>query len=130
MKARIQDLEAALGQKDHTLAITYKLSPTLSDLLGLLISVKVADPAMIQQRLEVVTDAKVAVHRLRKRMKHFGIEIHGRRLVGYWLDDETKERLRQRAARVPLQVVTSQVTYPAGDPPDNVIPFPALKEAA
>jgi hypothetical protein len=102
LKARIRDLEAALSQNDHTLALAFALPPRLSDLLGLLLNLPVVTSDMIRQRLEIATDAKVAVHRLRKHVDKFGIKIEGRRGFGYWLTEETKAAI--------WAAVTPQVT--------------------
>lgn len=91
LRARVQDLEAALRQNDHSLALAFDLPPKLSDLLGLLMSVSVATSETIRQRLEITTDTKVSIHRLRKHMAPYGVIIHNRRGFGYWLDDRTKE---------------------------------------
>lgn len=37
---------------------------------------------------------KIAMWKLRKKLKHYGIEIHVYRGVGYHLDDENKAKLR------------------------------------
>lgn len=101
MRNRIRDLELALGQRDDGLAATFRLTPVLNNLMGLLLSVPTVTPEMIRQRLEIAPDAKVAMHRLRKQLKEFcdehelpPLEIHQRRNVGYWLDDIDKQRIR------------------------------------
>lgn len=96
LRARVRDLEAALSQNDHSLALAFNLPPRLSDLLGLLLSLPVVSSEMIRQRLEIATDAKVAIHRLRKHISPYGIEIMGRRGFGYWISEETKEAIRSR----------------------------------
>jgi hypothetical protein len=104
LRARVKDLEAALSQNDHTLALAYNLPPRLSDLLGLLLNLPVVSSEMIRQRLEIATDAKVAIHRLRKHLTPYGIKVEGRRGFGYWLSEDTKEAIRA--------VVTPAVTIP------------------
>lgn len=98
MQNRIRDLELALGQRDDGLAATFRLTPVLNNLMGLLLSVPAVTPEMIRQRLEIAPDAKVAVHRLRKQLEPFEIKIHSRRNVGYWLEDEDKARIRGMVA--------------------------------
>lgn len=94
-KARIRDLEFALGQNDHSIALAYNLTPKLSDLFGLLIALPVVTSEMIRQRLEIATDAKVAIHRLRHNLPA-DVKVHGRRGFGYWLDEATKAEIKNR----------------------------------
>jgi protoheme ferro-lyase len=51
---------------------------------------------MIQQRLEIATDSKVAIHRLRQHMKPYGVAIQSKRCLGYWLEPETKQLIRDQ----------------------------------
>ena len=94
MRNRIRDLELVLGQHDSGLITTFKLTPVLSNFLGLLLSVPVVTPEIVRQRLEIAPDAKVAKHRLKKAMQQYDIKIHSRRNVGYWLEDADKARIR------------------------------------
>lgn len=102
LKKRIKDLEAMLGQNDLKLASTFQLSARLSDLLGLLMSIPVATESMVQDRLGFA-DARVAIHRLRKRLLAFhysvGLEpeeeiIETRYGLGWAIDDDMKQKLR------------------------------------
>jgi hypothetical protein len=94
---RIRDLEISLGQVDRGAAAAFKLSASLSKLLGCLMETPNVTPEMIVERLEIATDAKVAVHRLRMAMKPWQVDkkpiIKGRRGLGYWIDQPDKERL-------------------------------------
>ena len=94
LKARIADLEAALDQKNKSIEATFKLTPSLTNLLGLLLSLPTVSAEIITHRLEVTSDAKVAVHRLRKILLPYGVTIHSTRLLGYWISDEDKEKIR------------------------------------
>ena len=98
LQQRVKDLELTLGQNNDNLAVTFKLTPVLNNLMGLLLSLPNVTPEIIRQRLEIAPDAKVAIHRLRKHLSPFGIEIKSRRNLGYWLEDETKLRVRQMLA--------------------------------
>lgn len=98
LRNRVRDLELALGQRDEGLAATFRLTPVLNNLMGLLLTVPVVTPEMIRQRLEIAPDAKVAAHRLRKQLEPFEIKIHSRRNVGYWLEDADKARIRGMVA--------------------------------
>jgi hypothetical protein len=57
-------------------------------------------PEMIVMRLNIATDSKVAVHRLREALKPYEIEVRSKRGLGYWLDAETKERVKLLAQQV------------------------------
>lgn len=114
LRARIRDLEAALGQSNENLAVTFRLTPVLNNLLGLLLSLPNVTSEMIRQRLEIATDAKVAIHRLRRHLEPWKIEIKSRRSLGYWLEDEDKEKIREAvAAKIGTprpSAITSEVT--------------------
>jgi biotin operon repressor len=98
LRARIRDLELTLGQGDDNLAVTFRLTPVLNNLLGLLLSLPVVTPEMIRQRLEIAPDAKVAVHRLRKHLEPWGLAIESKRNVGYWLEHDAKTKIRELMA--------------------------------
>lgn len=121
-KARIYDLEAALGirQRDD-IGLYFRLTVQASKLLGLLLAVPNATPEMMQQRIGV-GDTKVAISRLRSALRGHGIEIHNKRSLGYWLDAETKLRIKE--------LVTPQVTSASAP---SLVPFDTsddTKEAA
>ena len=118
LRARIRDLEAALKQNDKSLAITFKLPPVLSNLLGLLLSVPIVTPEMVRQRLEITTDAKVAMHRLRNHLKPWDIKIHSRRNIGYWIEADDKHRIKA--------MLTPEVS---AETPDEPSPPPAVDAA-
>ena len=105
LRDRIRDLESALCQRNESLSNTFKLTPALNNMLGLLLSLPTVKSEVIHQRLGIASDAKVAMHRLRKELEAFGIEVHSKRLLGYWLDDETKARIKTMIA--PLQEVSA-----------------------
>jgi hypothetical protein len=109
LRTRIRDLELALGQRDDSLSATFRLTPVLNNLMGLLLAVPAVTPEMIRQRLEIAPDAKVAMHRLRRHMKEWEIKIHSRRNVGYWLEDQDKVRVRALIAQKMRGQVTPQV---------------------
>lgn len=95
LESRIRDLEALLRQNDHRTMVAYRLTPVLNNIFGLLLSQELVMPEMIEHRLELTGDAKVAMYRLRQHMKPYGVEIHSTRKVGYWLDPETKDKVRR-----------------------------------
>lgn len=51
----------------------------------------------IENERKITKDAKVAIHRLRRRLEGTGIEIRSQREVGYWLDPSSKEKLKELA---------------------------------
>lgn len=102
LRARVRDLEAALGLNDQHLAVTFRLTPVLSNIMGLMLALPNVTPEMIRQRLEIATDAKVAIHRLRKHLKAYSateklevaIDIQGKRNLGYWFEPAVKSVIR------------------------------------
>jgi hypothetical protein len=95
LRAKIRDMEKALGIKDQDVLLTFKLNPSLNSIFGLLLHQKLVTAEMIEQRLRLATEAKVAVHRLRQALKPWSIEVESRRNIGYWLSPETKARIRE-----------------------------------
>lgn len=111
LRTRVRDLELTLGQRDEALLSTFRLTPVLNNLMGLLLAVPIVTPEMIRQRLEIAPDAKVAAHRLRKHLKAWDIQVHSRRNVGYWIEDEDKARIHGLvAAKMRGHAVTPEVT--------------------
>jgi len=86
------------------LIMKFRLSPSMAKILMLLLENKRVSARMIENDLKIVTDTKVAIHRIRRRLENTGIEIQSRREVGYWLDDTSKtvlyEALGQQAPAV------------------------------
>lgn len=107
LKARVRDLEVALKQNDTSLMLAFNLTPAAGNLFGLLLSARVVTADTIQQGLEIATDAKVAIHRLRQQLKPWDITIHSRRGLGYWIDAETKARAKALMAQPEPQLVTT-----------------------
>lgn len=73
------------------LQIRYDLSPSLAKILLLLAKNQIVTPAMIEHDHAITKDAKVAVHRLRRRLNNEPFEIKSRRDVGYWLEDSVRK---------------------------------------
>jgi hypothetical protein len=94
LQGRVRDLEVALGQNDSKLSNTFKLTPNLANFLGLLLALPVVTAEIISERAGIASDAKVAKHRLQKELIPWDIQVHSKRLLGYWLDDDTKARIR------------------------------------
>jgi hypothetical protein len=93
LETRVRDLEAVLNQSNAELKAAFLLPPKLCDLLGLLLAVPVVTSEMVQNRLNITTDSKIMVWRLRQHMEPFGVSIRSKRSVGYWLDADTKMKI-------------------------------------
>lgn len=94
LRTRIRELEEALGLGHDALSFTFRLSPTLGNLMGLLLTLPTVTPELVKQKLGVAADAKVVMYRLRKHLRDWNIKIHSHRNVGYWLDPADKKRVR------------------------------------
>ena len=79
------------------LQLTYRLSPTLAKLLLLLLENKFVTARMVETEHRLSTDAKIAVHRLRRRLDGLSVEIQSQRSLGYWLDEDTKGTIKKAA---------------------------------
>jgi hypothetical protein len=102
LRLKVRDLELALGQSDDNLAVTFRLTPVLNNLMGLLLALPNVTPEMIRQRLEIAPDAKVAIHRLRNHLKPWFSEevIHSKRNVGYWIENVDKVKIKAMVAGI------------------------------
>jgi biotin operon repressor len=110
LRLKVRDLELALGQNDANLAVTFRLTPVLNNLMGLLLALPNVTPEMIRQRLEIAPDAKVAIHRLRKHIEPWGIEIKSKRNVGYWIESADKLKIKVLVAGIAEQTEAGSVT--------------------
>jgi hypothetical protein len=81
-----------VGMDEDELAATFHLTPALSNLLGLLMTVPT-----VRSRGHY----KAPMFRLRKQLRGWDIKIRSRRYVGYWLDDEDKARIRALVKSLP-----------------------------
>lgn len=93
LRERVRELEATLGLADPTL-VHFNLSPALRKIMGLMMSLPHVTPEMIEERLGIATTAKVAIHRLRHKLKPHGIEIKSRHCIGYWFEPDTKDKIK------------------------------------
>jgi hypothetical protein len=73
------------------LQMRYDLPLSLAKILLLLVENQVVTTRMIELDHAITKDAKVAIHRLRRRLAATPIEIKHRRDVGYWLEKEARE---------------------------------------
>jgi hypothetical protein len=93
LRARVTELEATLYAERDALRSLFKLSNAKSHIIALLMSCNTIDKTVVEGSLSIVTDLKVAICTLRKDLAPWGIKIHSRRGYGYWIDDDTKERI-------------------------------------
>lgn len=114
LKDRIKELEGLLGLHQENLGVAFRLSPQLTKLMGLLMAVPNVTNDMIQKHLMISADAKVTVLRLREALAPWQIDVRGKRGLGYWIDAETKQRVRQ--------LMTGRALPDRGQPPVRVTP--------
>jgi hypothetical protein len=96
--ARIHELEGML--KEHPVGhehyiMPFGLTQQQAKLLALLMEVPVASADIIQRRVKMSTEAKVAIHRLRARMKLYDVEIKAKRFYGFWLEPDQKIKVKE-----------------------------------
>lgn len=75
---------------------TFRLSDVLAQLLRLLLTETRVTQQMIEHDYRLSTDAKVAIHRLRRRLKPHNIRIETLRGDGYWLEPQMKQQIENR----------------------------------
>ncbi|MGZ3672903.1 MAG: hypothetical protein ACXVCO_01215 [Ktedonobacterales bacterium] len=83
-------MAARIRTYDLELARAYRLPPTLAALFGMLLIHPSVSPEDIE-RIDMYTPPKVAIHRLRKRVRRQKVAIHSQRFLGYWLEPHTKK---------------------------------------
>lgn len=72
------------------LQMKYDLPPSLAKILLMLAQNHVVTARMIEIDTRLTKDAKVAMHRLRRRLEGSSVEIKSRRDVGYWLEADSR----------------------------------------
>ncbi len=90
-----------------SLQMRYDLPLTLAKILVLLARNQVVTVQMIEQEHRITKDAKVAIHRLRRRLDGAGVEIKSRRDFGYWLEKADRERVFEAAKTDQLELPLS-----------------------
>ena len=96
LKAYIRDLEGLLKQTPRDLELAAKafgLPQSQARLFGLLRTMPVVTSEVAEVRARVATDVKVAIYRLRDRLRAHGIIIQSQYGIGYWLTAEDKIRI-------------------------------------
>lgn len=83
---------------ENVLQMRFEISRSLAKILVLLAENELVTAQMIETEHRITKDAKVAIHRLRRRMDGTGFEIRSQRGFGYWLEPQQREWLRERMA--------------------------------
>jgi hypothetical protein len=97
--AYIKELEGQLQVHGHEQYIMpFKLTQQQAKLLALLMEVPVASADVLSRKVKMSTEAKVAIHRLRKRMDEYGITVSAKRFYGFWLEPDQKAKVRELMA--------------------------------
>jgi hypothetical protein len=92
-------MDAVTEQIGHeSYILPFKLTQQQAKILCLLMEVPVADAHAISRRTGMSTEAKVAVHRLRNRMKEYGVTISAKRYYGFWLEPDQKAKVKELMA--------------------------------
>lgn len=75
------------------LQVKHRLSASMAKIVLLILENRRVTANMIENDHKIVVDAKVIIHRIRRRLEGSGIVIQSRRDVGYWMDNESKVKL-------------------------------------
>lgn len=74
-----------------SLAISFRLTPSMAKAFALLLEAPLATNKMIEACVDGDgTPAKMIIYRLRSQLKHTSIKINKRAKAGYWIDAGTK----------------------------------------
>ena len=94
LRSRVEELEQKLtGVSNYDVAFKFALPPMLEKVFRLLLLNKRVTTQMIADHLGADIDVKMTMFRLRKYLKPQGVDVQSKRHIGYWLDQEVKERL-------------------------------------
>ena len=75
------------------LQVKFRLSRSMARIVKMMLDDGRITGYAIENEHKIVTDAKVLIHKVRRRLEQYGITIHSRRDVGYWMDDASKAAL-------------------------------------
>lgn len=78
---------------ENMLQMRFEISRSLAKILVLLAENDLVTAKMIETDHSITKDAKVAIHRLRRRMEKTGFDIRSQRGFGYWLEPQWREWL-------------------------------------
>lgn len=123
LEQRCRDLELALGLGNDKLAATFHMPPQLKKVFGCLLAIPVVTQEMITGRLNLASEPKVLIQRLRNHLKEWAekhneapIKVHITRGLGYYLEPEEKARVRELIKKytgdydAQVEAVTADVT--------------------
>jgi hypothetical protein len=80
---------------DSLFAATFKLPPQQCYLLRLLMQHPVVTSGMIEHKLGIEYGGRMPLYRLRRRVFKYGIVIQSQYGGNYWLEPETKQRVKE-----------------------------------
>jgi len=87
-------------RQHYTLQIIYQLPTALARLLLLLIEKPIVTAVEIEHEHQIATQASVAIHRLRRRIAPYKIEVKSQKSLGYFIDHETKIAVIDQMKRI------------------------------
>jgi hypothetical protein len=87
-------------RKHYTLQVLYRLPDALSRILLLLIDRATVSVDDIEKEHKLATQANVAIHRLRRRVAPYRIEIKHKKALGYYIEHEQKIIIIDQMKRV------------------------------
>jgi hypothetical protein len=76
-----------------TLRQTYNLPARQAQLMNLLLNNRYVTYDMIETKFKIYTDAKVAIHKLRRLLAPFEITVGVMRGAGYFIDEPEKKKI-------------------------------------
>jgi hypothetical protein len=88
----VRKLETELGQRHKSIGSVFKLPPSLVRVLDLLLMMPVVEPDLLYRHAGI--GAKVTMHRLRKALAAWDLNVRSRRRTGYYLDVADKAKVR------------------------------------
>lgn len=94
LRSRVEELEQKLtGVSNYDVAFMFSLPPMLEKVFKLLLQNQRVTTQMVVDSLGTEIDVKMTMFRLRKYLKPHAIEVNSKRHIGYWLNQDVKERL-------------------------------------
>lgn len=106
LRARVAELESQLLETPQSISSCFPFTPALIATLGLLLREEVIDVETFEADDHTPKNIKVTIHRLRKMLAPYKIDVRSRRSTGYWIADADKDRIRQ--------MITDAVTTASG----------------
>lgn len=73
--------------------VKFRLSRSMAKVVKMMFDDGRITASAIENDHRIVTDAKVLIHKIRRRLEAYGITVHSRPNVGYWMDDASKAAL-------------------------------------